>query len=168
MMKRIIYTAAIMAGTCLCTLLGGWDTGLKTLTIFMILDYLLGMTAALVFRRSKKTESGALESRAGWKGLIRKGAELAVVIVGRQIDLLMGTTYVRDAVCVGFIVNESVSILENAGLIGVPIPKALRKAIDLLATEEGAEEKENGTAEADPSDVLAEPMKGGEGHGDMG
>ena len=55
------------------------------------------------------------------KGLLRKGAELAVVIVGQQIDLLMGTTYVRDAVCIGFIVNEFVSILENAGLIGVPI-----------------------------------------------
>lgn len=153
-MKRTIYAVLITTGTGLAALLGGWDTGLKTLTVCMILDYILGMTAAGFFKKSKKTKSGRLESRAGWKGLLRKGAELAVVIVGQQIDLLMGTSYVRDAVCIGFIVNESVSILENAGLIGVPIPGALKKAIELLAS--GKTAGDAGTGE------------GGEIHGDLG
>ena len=64
-MKRTIYAVLITTGTGLAALLGGWDTGLKTLTVCMILDYILGMTAAGIFKKSKKTKSGRLKSRAG-------------------------------------------------------------------------------------------------------
>ncbi len=167
-MKNVIYATLITVGTGLAALLGGWDAGLKTLTICMILDYILGMTAAGIFKKSKKTKSGRLESRAGWKGLLRKGAELAVVIVGQQIDLLMGTTYVRDAVCIGFIVNESVSILENAGLIGVPIPGALKKAIELLASGKEADKGSKDGADPDTAALSLDTGKGGKRHGDLG
>ena len=77
-MKGMIYSSVMITGASLAAVFGGWDAGLKTLTICMILDYILGMTAAGIFKKSKKTKSGRLESRAGWKGLLRKGAELAV------------------------------------------------------------------------------------------
>ena len=64
------------------------------------------------------------------------GLTLLVLIVAYPIavrlDLLMGTNYLRDAVCIAFIANEALSILENAGLMGMPIPEVLRQAIDIL------------------------------------
>ena len=62
-----------------------------------------------------------LESRAGWKGLCRKGMTLLFVLIAVRLDLLMGTNYLRDAVCIAFIANEALSILENAGLMGMPL-----------------------------------------------
>ena len=76
------------------------------------------------FKKSKKTESGALESHAGWKGLCRKGVTLLIVLVACRLDMTIGTTFIKDATVIGFIVNETISLIENAGLMGVPIPKA--------------------------------------------
>lgn len=85
-----------------------------------------------VFHNSGKSDSGALESRAGWKGLCRKGVTLLIVLVAAQLDRVIGTTFVRDAVIIAFIANETISIVENAGLMGVPIPSAITKAIEVL------------------------------------
>lgn len=61
----------------------------------------------------------------------------AVLCAGRgKLDQLTQTNYLRDAVCIGFILNEAVSILENAGLMGVKIPEVLRSRIDVLRKEE--------------------------------
>ena len=68
----------------------------------------------------------------------RMGQILAYVLVGAQLDSLMGTEYVRDAVCIGFICNEALSIIENAGLMGMPLPEILRKSIDALKSEKDA------------------------------
>ena len=57
---------------------------------------------------------------------------LLIVLVAVRLDLLMGTDYLRDAVCIAFIANEALSIIENAGLMGVPLPEMLRNAIDIL------------------------------------
>ena len=85
-----------------------------------------------VFHASPKSRTGALESRAGWKGLIRKGETLLIVLVACRLDAVMATSFVRDAVVIGFICNETISIVENAGLMGLPIPAALTKAVDIL------------------------------------
>lgn len=98
----------------------------------MAIDYLSGLILAGVFHRSSKTESGALESKAGWKGLCRKGLTLLIVVVASRLDVMLGTTFVKDAVCIAYICNEALSILENAGLMGVPIPKAIKNAIEIL------------------------------------
>ena len=145
-MKELFYGSVITLGTAISALMGGFDAAVQTLTVCMVLDYVTGMMVAGIFKKSRKTRSGGLESRAGWKGLIRKGMELAIVIVGRQIDLAMKTTYVRDAVCIGFTVNEMISILENAGLMGVPVPRALAKAVDLLSSGSEDGEAANGPA----------------------
>ena len=131
-MKETIFGAIGAAGAFVAAQFGGWDAALATLIIFMVIDYVTGFVVAGVFHKSPKSETGALESKAGWKGLCRKGMVLILVLVGCRIDAVIGANYVRDAVCIGFIANEAVSILENAGLMGLPMPKILNDAIDIL------------------------------------
>ena len=113
-----------------------------TLMIFMGIDYLTGLIVAGVFHTSEKTENGTLESRAGWKGLCRKGVSLLIVLVACRLDVVMGSNFIRDAVVIAFIANETLSIIENAGLMGVPIPAMIVKAVEVLkkkAESEGGE-----------------------------
>lgn len=143
MKNAIIATIGALGGV-VASIFGGWTASLTTLMIFMGVDYLTGLIVAGVFHQSPKTASGALESRAGFKGLIRKGMILLLVLVGYRLDLAIGATYIRDAICIAFIVNELVSIVENAGLMGIPIPSAITKAIDVLEqkTVDGLEHKQ--------------------------
>ena len=134
-MKEFIYAAAAVIGASVAAAFGGFDKAMVTLLVFMGIDYLSGIICAAVFQRSPKTENGALESRAGWKGLIRKGMTLLIVLIAARIDLLLDTTYFRDGVCIAFILNELLSIIENAGIMGVPIPNVIKKAIELLKSK---------------------------------
>lgn len=134
---KIWVTSAIGAvGGFISAAFGGWTSAMTTLIIFMAIDYITGLLVAGVFKKSKKTKNGALESRAGFKGLCRKGVMLLIVLVACRLDIELHTTYIRDAVCIAFIANETISIIENAGLMGVPIPKAIVKAIELLKSKE--------------------------------
>lgn len=139
-----IMAMAGVAGGALATLLGGWDMALQTLIVFMAADYITGLVVAGVFHRSGKSATGSLESRAGWKGLCRKGGTLLLVLVAAQLDCVMGSEFCRDTVVIGFLANEAISIIENAGLMGVPFPPVLKKAIDVLKSQAGEEnEKDN-------------------------
>ena len=130
---RAFFTAAVGAvGAGISTAFGGWTSAMTTLLIFMAIDYITGLMVAGIFKRSQKTKNGALESRAGFKGLCRKGVMLLIVLVACRLDIELHTTYIRDAVCIAFIVNETLSIIENALLMGIPFPKALKNAIELL------------------------------------
>lgn len=131
-MKNAICTGIGIAGSLVASLFGGWTASLTTLLIFMGVDYVTGLVVAGVFHNSPKTETGALESRAGLKGLIRKFTMLLFVLIGHRLDMATGTNYIRDAVCIAFIANELISIVENAGLMGIPIPKVITNAIDIL------------------------------------
>lgn len=81
------------------------------------------------------------ESRAGWKGLCRKGVTLFVVLVACRLDLIIGSDFIRDAVVIAFTANETISIIENAGLMGVPIPPVITKAIEVLKNKAESEVK---------------------------
>ena len=129
-------------GSLVASFFGGWTESLTTLLIFMCIDYVSGVVVAGVFHKSQKSETGALESRAGFKGLCRKCAILLFVLVGYRLDLAIDTTYIRDAVCIAFIANELISIVENAGLMGVPIPAVITKGIDILKGKAEMEEEE--------------------------
>ena len=131
-MKEWICAAAGTVGGLIAGLFGGWDAAIRALLIFMAIDYLMGLTCAGIFKKSPKTESGGLQSKVGWKGLFRKVATLALVVVAVQVDAVLHTSYVRDGVCIAFMVNELISMVENVGLMGVQFPEPLRKAIDLL------------------------------------
>ena len=130
--KNAVLAALAAAGSLLANALGGWDAALELLAVCMAVDYATGMLVAGVFRRSGKTESGALDSRAGFKGLCRKGAQLLVVLVAARLDTLLGGGYTRTAVILFFIGNEGLSILENLGLMGVPYPASLERALSAL------------------------------------
>ena len=119
-------------GSVISTLFGGWNAALTTLIIFMAIDYLSGVVVAGVFHKSNKSKSGGLKSTIGWQGICRKGITLAIVLIACRLDLILDTSYVKDAVVIGFCVNELISIVENAGLMGVPMPGAIMKAIDIL------------------------------------
>lgn len=137
-MKLKICTLIGVLGGLISAALGGWDYALVTLMIVMCVDYISGIVVAGVFHASKKTESGALESNVGFKGLCRKCMILLIVLIAYRMDLVIGVTYIRDTVIIGFIANEVISIIENAGLMGITLPPALVKAIDIL-TEKAKE-----------------------------
>lgn len=131
-MKDVICAGLGAVGGLISWLLGGWDSAVVTLLIFMAIDYISGLAVAGVFHASRKTDSGALESRAGWKGLCKKAMTLLFVLIAHRLDMVIGTTYIRDAVVIAFVANELISIVENAGLMGVPLPAAIERSIDLL------------------------------------
>lgn len=144
-MKDTFCVAVGALGGVIASLFGGWDAALQTLIIFMAIDYITGLIVAGVFHASPKSKTGALESRAGWKGLCRKGETLLIVLVACQLDAVMATSFVRDAVVIGFICNETLSIIENAGLMGLPIPAVITKAVDILKQRSEGPEGQKGT-----------------------
>lgn len=140
-MKHLALFSAGAVGSVIASFFGGWSAAMTTLLIFMIIDYVSGLIVAGVFHKSTKSETGSLESRAGLKGLCRKGAMLLVVLIACRLDIMMTTTYIKDMVCIAFILNELISIVENFGLMGVPMPQVIIKAIDILkknTSEKGA------------------------------
>lgn len=140
MLKNYVSAFAAVIGGAISTFLGGWSAGMTTLVIFMAIDYISGIVVACVFHASTKSASGAFESRAGWKGLVKKCFTLLFVLIAHRLDLVMMETagfeitmhYIRDTVVIGFMVNELFSIVENAGLMGIPLPKIIIRAIDVL------------------------------------
>lgn len=131
-MKVKILSLLGCVGSVIASLFGGWDAALATLVIFMSIDYVTGLIVAGVFHTSEKTKNGTLESRAGWKGLCRKGVTLLVVLVACRLDLMMSSNFIRDAVVIAFVANEVISIIENCGLMGIPIPAVIAKTIEVL------------------------------------
>lgn len=135
-MKETISAVAGVAAGLLSGIMGGFDTPVLVLVVCMAVDYVTGLLVAGVFHASPKTTGGGLDSRVGWKGLARKIVTLLIVVVANLADILLELHYVRDAAIIGFCANECISILENAGLMGIRIPKVLTKAIEKLGEEE--------------------------------
>ena len=131
-MKETLCTVFGLVGSALCRAFGGWAAGLTALVICMSADYISGSLVALVFHNSRKSETGSYNSAYGLKGLCKKCLMLLFVIVAVQADRLLGGDFVRDAVCIGFTANEILSIVENLGLAGVPMPQAVVKALEQL------------------------------------
>ena len=131
-MKNSLCAGLGLAGSYVASLYGGWNAALTTLLIFMGIDYFSGLIVAGVFHSSPKSKSGALESRAGLKGLLRKGMCLLVVLVAARLDLMIGGQFIRDGVVIAFVTNEALSIIENMGLMGVEMPEPLTRAIEVL------------------------------------
>lgn len=111
---------------------GGWSQSMTTLVIFMVIDYVTGLIVAGLFKKSNKSQDGGLESLAGWKGLARKFSTLLLVLIAVRVDIALGTNYICDTVVYAFMTNELLSIVENVGLMGVPLPSIITKAITLL------------------------------------
>lgn len=131
-MKNKILAVAATVVTFVGNVLGGWDVSLKVLLAMMAVDYITGWMVAAFWKKSNKSTTGALDSRAGFRGLCRKVAVFGLVLVAHGLDMALGISYVRAAVCWFFIANEGLSLLENLGLMGVPYPKFLKNALEVL------------------------------------
>ena len=130
--KICILSGVACVGAAIASLLGGWTGAMTTLVILMFIDYVTGIIVAGVFHASPKSSGGALSSAVGFKGICRKFVILLIVVVACRVDLLLDTNIIRDATCIGFCANELVSITENAGLMGIPLPRKLVEAIEVL------------------------------------
>jgi len=136
-MKSAALALTGIAGSMAANALGGWDAAMQTLVAFMAMDFATGLMAAGIFKKSKGTGSGGLSSRKGFKGLARKSVQLLFVIIGHRLDATLGTDFVRTAVIIAYTANETISIAENAGLMGMPLPLPIKKAIDVLNEKGG-------------------------------
>ena len=134
-MRETVSAAVGMAAGMISWLTGGFDTPVLALVICMGVDYVTGLIVAGVFHTSHMTAGGGLDSRVWWKGLARKFVTLLMVVVANLADILLGLHYIRDAVIAAFCSNECISILENAGLMGIRIPKVLQAALEKLSEE---------------------------------
>lgn len=122
---KIVSIVVAVAGSIANYFLGGWDVALKTLFIFMALDYVLGV---LCGGKKKK-----LSSEIAFNGILKKVAILAVVVVGSSLDnIVSGQGLLRGLVIFFYIGLEGISILENTAFLGVPVPGKLKEALDQL------------------------------------
>ena len=130
--KNFILAAFAGIGSVFLQWLGGWDLFLKTLVLFMVVDYITGIAVAFVFRKSDKTENGGASSRECYKGVVKKMCILALVGVSVSVDNLTGSNYIRSATIFFFLGNEGLSIVENIGLMGMKYPAFIKKALEVI------------------------------------
>lgn len=130
--KNGVLAALAAVGSWIANSLGGWDTAMILLVALMAADYITGVLVAAVWHRSNKSVNGGLDSKAGFKGLVKKGVILLLVWIGVLLDHALGSAYVRTAVILFFIGNEGLSLLENLGLMGVPYPEFLQRTLEAL------------------------------------
>ena len=142
-MKDTMMTTLTTIGTAITTtLLGGWDRALEILLIFIALDYLTSIGAAM------KTKT--LKSSIGFEGLMKKATIFLVVILAAQLDRITGNAagVFRTATAFFFISNEGLSILENVGEMGVKLPAFIAGALTKLRDENDVKgSKDDGDSE---------------------
>lgn len=113
---------------------GDFTTAFKILSILMVIDYITGVIDGLL-GVSPKTEQGALNSKIGFKGIVKKFYMLLLIGIGYQLDILLNFNYIKELIIYSFIINELISLLENIGCMGVQYPEALNNIIDILKTK---------------------------------
>jgi toxin secretion/phage lysis holin len=119
-----IKVAFALIGGWITAVLGGWDTALQVLVLFVVMDYITGMIAAWYEKR--------LNSRVGFRGIAKKILLFVPVAVGYWLDVLLGQEILRSLAIFFYIANEGLSITENLGLCGVPVPAQLMAALEQL------------------------------------
>lgn len=139
-LKNVFCSFMGLVGTTIISALGGYDIMIETLLFFMVVDYLTGLYIAGVLHKSPKTKTGGLSSTKGYHGLVKKVMVLVLVAVMYRVDLLFDIDYLRNGSIIAFCFQEGISIIENAGLMGVAIPDVVKRGIDLLNKEVGDNE----------------------------
>jgi toxin secretion/phage lysis holin len=137
---KIVKVLAAAAGAVL-GLFGEWTNLHTILVVLMLTDYITGCVVAAL-GRSPKSETGGLSSKVGFIGLAKKGFIMAIVLLATMLDRALGNTSLmfQSAALCYYIANEGLSILENAGLLGVPYPAKLRKALESLREKDKEDE----------------------------
>lgn len=134
-MENIVKTAAAVIGAAISYLYGGWDALIIALVVFVAADYVTGIAAAAY--------QGKLSSSVGLRGIAKKVFIFVVVALGHVVDMTLGNTntLIRDAVIYFYLANELISILENGGKMGAPIPPVITQAIEVLKGKSGGNSK---------------------------
>lgn len=115
-------------GTVLLFLFGGWDIALQCLLIAIAIDYISGLIKAY----NTKT----LDSKVGFKGILKKVGILCIVALSVVVDRITGESgAIRTLVIYYFVANEGLSVLENLSIAGLPIPQSIKKALQALKKE---------------------------------
>ncbi len=141
-MKNTVCTFIGLVGAAIASALGGWDVPLASLVTFMAIDFATGLIAAGL-GKSPKTRQGGISSAVIFSGLAKKTVILLLVLIGYRLDLVLGLNYVRNTVIIGFLTNELISVVENAGLLGVPMPPVINNILEVLKNKGGDESSEN-------------------------
>ena len=129
-MKNIINFITSTFLTTVVYYLGGLDIALKTLLIMILLDYITGLCKAI---HNKK-----INSLIGAKGIVKKVGYLIIVAMSVLLDQVVGDTgAIRSLVIYFFVANEGISILENWGAMGLPLPKKIFDVLDQIKKEKG-------------------------------
>jgi toxin secretion/phage lysis holin len=137
-MKETIYAAVIAVYCAFYQLIGGWNSAFGILFLFMFIDIITGWIVAGCYHKSDKSKSGKLESKAVFKGIAKKIMILVMVVVAKMLDILIGWTglefeLIGTGVILWFIAYELLSIVENAGRMGIPVPPGLTNAIAVFS-----------------------------------
>jgi toxin secretion/phage lysis holin len=119
-----IKVAFTLIGGWITAVLGGWDTALQVLALFVVMDYITGMIAAWYEKR--------LDSRVGFRGIAKKILLFVPVAVGYWLDVLLGQEILRSLAIWFYLANEGLSMLENLGRCGVPVLAPLKDALEQL------------------------------------
>ncbi len=138
--KNTILCVVSVIGGFFVEFIGGADSILKALIIFMAVDYITGLAVAFIFHKSRKTEGGGASSKEGFKGIVKKICMLLLVGLAHELDVIMGVDYTRATAILFFIGNEGLSVLENVGLMGVKYPEFLVKALEALRDSNDGED----------------------------
>ncbi|OAT74158.1 phage holin family protein [Parageobacillus thermoglucosidasius] len=129
MQKYMSMLGVSFVGSFVSFLIGGVDLLVIILLCFVIADYVTGLIASAI--------EGKLSSQVGFRGIVRKILVFVLVAASHLLDISIGwgNHFIRDAIIFFYIINEFISIVENVGRAGVPLPSFLRKAIELLKDE---------------------------------
>ena len=129
--EAVQYAFAALGGA-VGAVMGGFDGFLYALIVFVVVDYLTGIMAAILNKR--------LSSEVGFHGIFKKVVIFALVAVGHIVDthVIQNGSVIRTAVIFFYLSNEGISILENASLIGLPVPQKLKDVLEQL--RDGKEE----------------------------
>lgn len=128
-MKYIVNNYISVALTGIVYLLGGLDIALKSLLIIMVIDYISGVASAIYNKK--------LNSKIGFKGILKKGVYLLVIALSNIIDEMLGQTgAIRTVVIYFFVANDGISIVENVAEMNIPLPKKLIEVLEQLKKEE--------------------------------
>lgn len=132
-MKELIKGVFCWIGGIIIHSLGGWDIWLTSLVFLMATDIVAGIIKSFLCK-SDKSRSGGLSSQSMFHGGIKKLLILLMVAIGTRLDEIItpDNTYIRSAVAAYYIANELVSVFENIGACGVPLPKIFFKVLDIL------------------------------------
>lgn len=125
-----VKSASAAAGAVLSYLWGGWSALLDVMLALVVVDYVSGVIASGV--------EGNLSSRIGMLGIAKKVFIFLVITAAHKIDVAVGNgNVIRDAVIWFFLANELLSITENMGRMGMPVPPILTQAISILKSKGG-------------------------------